>query len=244
MKHSRVAFTLIELLVVVAIISILAAILFPVFARAKTAALQTQSVSNMRQIGLAWTLYNGSYDEVMMPPRSWMGGTQFAYWWAGFDHGTNVQDERLGLLCPYTKGAGVQSDPLWPDRLRIATGFTGYGYNYSYLGNGKTSSVAVQAPSETVAFATSARIDFLPPYALQGNTYLEPPSHDYPTFHHRANGNGVILWTDGHVTTRRPHLRAPADIAGQWQSYSVVGLGEIDRDGDLTTDELFDLIDE
>jgi prepilin-type N-terminal cleavage/methylation domain-containing protein/prepilin-type processing-associated H-X9-DG protein len=59
----RSGFTLIELLVVIAIIAILAAILFPVFAQAKQAAKKTADLSNMKNIGQAFMLYNGDNDD-------------------------------------------------------------------------------------------------------------------------------------------------------------------------------------
>src|SRR6476660_709721 len=63
-RRGRGGFTLIELLVVITIVAILAAILFPVFARAKKSA----CLSNMRQIGAAFSLYLSDYDE-RMPDR-------------------------------------------------------------------------------------------------------------------------------------------------------------------------------
>ena len=54
-RHS--AFTLVEILVVLAIIGILAAILFPAFARAQESARQTNCASNLQQIGIAVQQY-------------------------------------------------------------------------------------------------------------------------------------------------------------------------------------------
>src|SRR5437763_1300729 len=59
----RRAFTLIELLVVVAVIAILAAILFPVFAQAREKARQAGCLSNLRQIGTGYLMYVHDYDD-------------------------------------------------------------------------------------------------------------------------------------------------------------------------------------
>lgn len=67
-QRSARGFTLIELLMVIAIIAVLAAILFPVFARAREGARRTACVSNVSQFGKAILMYIQDYDSTY-PPR-------------------------------------------------------------------------------------------------------------------------------------------------------------------------------
>ena len=247
------AFTLIELLVVIAIIAILAAILFPVFAQAKEAAKKTTSGSNLRQIGLAWTMYAGDSDDTLMRVAT-AGLGKTMYWWGSWDG--KVLNPQEGLLYPYTKGAGIQQDPSFDNKLRSALGLTGYAYNYSYLSPSKypaptyveqpipVNATQIGTPTETVCFATSARINswaYSTP-TLEGNTYLDPPSAQNPTFHGRHSKVGNVLWCDGHVKAMTPTFRTGSFGYGyNASSFTPINLGDITKNGSLATDDYFDL---
>jgi prepilin-type N-terminal cleavage/methylation domain-containing protein/prepilin-type processing-associated H-X9-DG protein len=125
MKLRNKAFTLIELLVVVVIISILTAILFPVFARAREQARKAACQSNLKQIGIAIMMYTQDYDESF--PYAAMQG-------AGGGHSNRWYD----VVNPYVKSK--QQVWICPTagpmrRYGGADGYTYGGYGYNVAGS-------------------------------------------------------------------------------------------------------------
>jgi prepilin-type N-terminal cleavage/methylation domain-containing protein len=111
-------FTLIELLVVIAIIAVLMAILMPALNRAREQGKRASCLSNLRQLGLAWTMYadenegkivqgNAGNDWPAYDPVN--GHANEEPWVYRDDNIPNGDDElekealRKGALWPYTK---------------------------------------------------------------------------------------------------------------------------------------------
>jgi prepilin-type N-terminal cleavage/methylation domain-containing protein len=112
----RRAFTLTELLVVIAVLAILAALLFPVLARVREAGRQSRCRSQLRQIGLALGMYRDDYGAI--PLRLSMLSPAY------------VSDPRL-FLCPSDPEAGLHEGNEFLEGNR----YLPTGMSYDYLPN-------------------------------------------------------------------------------------------------------------
>ena len=136
-RHRSSGFTLIELLVVIAIIAILAAILFPVFQKVRENARRTACLSNIKQLGLAFTQYSQDADEKNPNGANvfYPGGNGWA-----------------GQIYTYVKSKQVY---LCPDEADSGTARSSYGYNSNNtIPNGATvdsySIAKYDSPARTV----------------------------------------------------------------------------------------------
>ena len=141
------AFTLIELLVVVAIIAILAGMLFPAIARAKDKGKTTKCANNLRQLILATMMYEEDqrYYPAAWPPPLWYTQLQPYVGRSATNAGRGV------FICPSSfqknqNGKGVREGGFW--------GYLAYAQN-AEINSGITtmSSKSIEDPENTIFFA-------------------------------------------------------------------------------------------
>lgn len=211
--NPRRAFTLIELLTVIAIIAVLAAILFPVFSQARAKARQLSCLSNQRQLGMAarmymtdndgslfhhheeWVLDDGStVQQLPQSIDSCVGG--------GFGN-SHAEAPWLGALTPYLKSTQVTQCPEAP---------TGQSYLLNSIFTHKSCRYALEGVLGD--FASEPLVAALPDPNLilfsERNATNTPDQDDYDTWvgepalvewlqYNRHSEGSNYTYTDGHA---------------------------------------------
>ena len=177
------AFTAIEFIVVVAIIGILAAILYPVFHRANYSSWRDDCRSNLKQIAFAWQQY--ARDENGNAPTLALNG-QFYGWSDAFSaYGLKP----TALHCPSNR-APRATNP-------IAVGYSDYWMNSRVAGRNLK---IIAFPARTILFGDGASGDAR--YAVSHLSQTWRNDEKSPAFRHQKGA--VYAFVDGHVKWLKP----------------------------------------
>ena len=249
-------FTLVELLVVIGIIALLISILLPALGKAREAAKGATCMSNLRQIGQAFFLYNSEGGK-FYPPNNFYNTleSKSVTWFNVVMPGTDTRAERVkALYCPNAReypGPSSAAGINW----NISYGFNScglggsdrqalympwYATNPGYSQFGKPQRFgSIKNPSGTILAADcainndSGALSGVGWYEL--GTWRQPYHHGNPAPRHGTRPNGPntsanVLWVDGHVTSVR-NPRSNGDPAGM---YDRAALGSAPWDDNLS----------
>jgi prepilin-type processing-associated H-X9-DG protein len=184
------------LLVVIAIIAILAAILFPVFARAREKARQASCSSNEKQLGLGILMYAQDYDE--RPPLVYDDGL-----------GANYRQIWAQKVEPYVKNMQVYRCPSGPDAANNWPQYNIAAYYGLIMGHvlpeGQTSGARIgsfQRPTDIIMLMEGSWYTHYCPSCRPNNTCgggaTPCPSINNPDVDLHNQGANYAYW-DGHV---------------------------------------------
>lgn len=188
---ARKGFTLIELLVVITIIGLLAALLFPVFAKARERARQTVCESNLHQIGLAIQMYQADCNGLL--PANFGDATSISADVRASENAQGLGDQGGDDLFPYEHSPDIYHCPDRSSNSLPAPDAPYLRDDYEYR-----VSILLQfqdAKSQPEAIMKPA------PMSVLVWDYRHSQAQDYPNLVLRANGavsrvasSDVIYW--------------------------------------------------
>ncbi len=192
------------MLVVIAIIVILAAILFPVFGRARENARKTSCASNMKQLSLGMLQYVQDYDEYFPPQNA--GGAAFSQVVQPYVKSTQM------MVCPSNpNNAIVARDPLPATTARGA--YPAIMTSYAVTGSGFSSRIGVldfgDFRQRALHISTIESPSLVLAYVESLNRYAEfdpVNGNANPQFNLFAGHLGMsnYAFADGHVKAMKP----------------------------------------
>jgi prepilin-type N-terminal cleavage/methylation domain-containing protein len=188
-RRAARAFTLIELLVVIAIIAILASLLLPALASAKSRAHRLICVTQLKQLGLGFTMFAADHNDQYPPTAFSTGDFQYQLSWDDYIHryiGGTAPDQDLILGI-----SGAVADPgCIPKILKCPADRIQVGIDWAPFSHRRTYAMNWAGPS----FILASKQSTLPPpnygvgvyYNLRGSAGGSLPDWDPPGYKETA----------------------------------------------------------
>jgi len=185
-------FTLLELLIVIAVIAILAALLFPALAKAKESVNRTVCANNLRQIGAAFQYYADDYNDWA---PGYVYGSDETGWWGLWRQ----------VLDPYVHGRFDSGSPridFCPAEKNYTCGV--YGYNCAVSGTWATRNIFIADRRMITRWKIPSSLGILVDISTNEAyyDYTEPSPNTRRSIRH--NGGSNILFGDWHVLWMMP----------------------------------------
>lgn len=197
-SRNQSGFTLTELLVVLAILAVLAAVLFPVLHSAREKAWETTCASNLHQLGLAVEMYLQDNDETF--PVSFVAGREGPD--LSWRESVQPYVRNTGILtCPASEHRGPKADELPPEaRASYALNAWLSPPDLTARGGGRGEPAALGAvgdSSGTIMLCDAGYSNA--PVALDWDHYLALGMQEQPLPTERHHGAANFCFVDGHV---------------------------------------------